>query len=161
MSDHATVNINASMTQALGAINSNYQSVVGVVATLMALSAMESQQQAQLGTLFSEIEHDSDDDFKNKYLNNPQTNPYKWTNSIFELNNDVGTGDGSSTKATQFSSTFSSDQGTYNSVNQSYSGFISQINQMTSQNTQAEGQTTQIGSNIANFENGVSRLLTY
>lgn len=158
MSDHATVNINASMTQALGAINSNYQSVVGVVATLMALSAMESQQQAQLGTLFSEIEHDTDDDFKNKYLNNPQTNPYNWTNAIYELNNDVN---GDSTKATQFSSTFSSDQGTYNSVNQSYSGFISQINQMTSQNTQAEGQTTQIGSNIANYENGVSRLLTY
>jgi len=158
MSDHATVNINASMTQALGAINSNYQSVVGVVATLMALSAAQSQQQAQLGTLFSTIEHMTDAEFKAQY---PNGAPNGWTNCIYELNNDVGTGDGSSTKATQFSSTFSSDQGTYNSVNQSYSGFISQINQMTSQNTQAEGQTTQIGSNIANFENGVSRLLTY
>jgi hypothetical protein len=158
MSDHATVNINASMTQAIGAINNNYQSVVGVVATLMALSAAQSQQQAQLGTLFSTIEHMTNDQFKAQY---PNGAPNGWTNAIYKLNNIDPKDSNASTEATQDSSTFSSDQGTYNSVNQSYSGFISQINQMTSQNTQAEGQTTQIGTNIANFENGVSRLLTY
>lgn len=158
MSAHATANIDAPMTLAIGAIDDNYQAVVGIVATLMGLSAAQSQQQAQLGTLFSTIEHMSDAEFKAQY---PNGAPYGWTNCIYELNNDVGTGDDASTKATQFSSTFSSDQGEYNSVNQSLSGFISQLNQMTSQNTQTEGQTTQIGTSIANYENGVSRLITY
>lgn len=150
-SGQKTVNIDGNFDGTLLSVNENYQAVVGIVAALMALSAQESQQQAALAQEFNAIENGSTPP------SSGTPNPYHWSNNLYELKKPGATSDDIS----RYSALYSSDNSSYNSANQEMSGFITQINQITSQNTQGESTTTAVGTSLTNFMNSFTRLITF